>query len=550
MRSVHGSGSAAVRGLSAERSSSQKALQQLREQCQDLKSTANALSEENLKMRTRVLALDRELQRRQRLLKQLAAANDAGIAVSVDLIEKLREERNMIPAFKKKASDLQAQIGKKDQEIREIKRDPCFTRIIELQVEYATWQHELQRLEGLLQEPSEAASEAARSEIEAHERRALRLADQLDAAEEQRLKAIADLADVELTHSSLLQSYNESEAELLREQQDTQDLAEQFRSMLQERRTAENLQAEVEAMALSLQRCNEDIREEEVARAAAAERAALEQAPTSILRVGSEPGPEAAVQLRALGRFAAQLSGQGSLIRALLLQDQDKDGLITDVELGVALSEVGYGVSQDELQALSSQLPKELAPLRGEEQLLRQLSLLLLADAATPGCTAPTELPPLRSLRVGCLRACVGHEEFQERLRAVAAPSQARAFFFDFLQLPQQDAEAWMRCWSGSGSADLLLRLPLSEVAPSQGDFYSWYARCVAAAARCQELQESLCVWNADMQLTEDQFKMVATDILPSLSAEDIDELILYAASLKEPGIVDGTRVFALRDQL
>merc|ERR1712141_548001 len=101
-------------------------------------------------MGTRLMALERELRKRERLLEQMSEFNKVGQGISMDIIEKLREERNMLPNYRRKEQELRAKIAEKDAEIWKLKHDPQFTRIMEMQVEYASWQHEVKRLTSLL----------------------------------------------------------------------------------------------------------------------------------------------------------------------------------------------------------------------------------------------------------------------------------------------------------------------------------------------------------------------------------------------------------------
>ncbi|CAE8595796.1 unnamed protein product, partial [Polarella glacialis] len=146
----------------------------LQQECTELKLAANTTSKDTMRMRTRYMVLERELQKRERQLRSLITLSQNGGGLSMDLIERLREERNMLPLFQRKIKDLHGQIEERDVEIKRIKRDPQFTRIIELQVEYASWQHETRRLESLLQEPHSGAATSKR-EVEVHSQRVAKL---------------------------------------------------------------------------------------------------------------------------------------------------------------------------------------------------------------------------------------------------------------------------------------------------------------------------------------------------------------------------------------
>ncbi|CAE6962111.1 unnamed protein product [Symbiodinium sp. CCMP2592] len=62
------------------------------------------------------MALDKELNKRERLLQTMVKLNQAGMGLSLEMIEKLREERNMLPLYRRKAQDLQQQIDEREKD--------------------------------------------------------------------------------------------------------------------------------------------------------------------------------------------------------------------------------------------------------------------------------------------------------------------------------------------------------------------------------------------------------------------------------------------------
>jgi len=296
----------------------------LQNACMELKTSANAIESENTKARTRLMAMERELQKRDRLLRQLMMLNKAGHGIGMDLVEKLREERNMLPIYKRRAQTLQTQIQEKDAEIKNLKRDPTFTRVIELQVEYASWTHETKRIEGLLLEPSVELNDAARREVEVHERRAENLEADLDKAEERRKELEAELVDVEADHASWLQQYKDKEKELKNQQDDTRDMAINFKQMLEERKQVEKLQNEIESMSLTKKKYEEEIKAVRSENSAATPASTRSAATTSLGRraiskeaMHSAPPapitPAVASSLYAVRAAAALRSGSESL---------------------------------------------------------------------------------------------------------------------------------------------------------------------------------------------------------------------------------------------
>lgn len=516
-------------------------------------------------MRTQLQALERELQKRERLLGQLAALSRSGTGIGMDIIEKLREERNMMPIYKKKAADLRALVDEKDSDIRNLKRDPQFTRIIELQVEYASWQHETKRLESLLAEPSEEVNDAAKQEIQVHERRVQKLEDELDDVEDKQTKAEREFEEMETEHATCLQRYNEREDELAEQQQLTHDLAISFKDLLQKRKHAEQLQNEMEEMALNKRRYAEEIEiaESQLEKAAAREALSLGRTAVSATTLRGEPLPgtsaAAAASLWALRRSASSRSGPGSLLAQLLAQDTDSDGLLDVRQLEKALAAQGlHPLSPGETAALVEQLPPSMAPVtEAGERRIRWLDLLVVLDrlggAASPAPASmarPDALPDLLLLRAACLQKEVGREELQRRLLAAATPAQARALFEGLLGAGEA-AEAWLACWEAFGPAGLALRLPFGKVAPTQAALGAWLCRCVAAAsAERNEIARSFAVWRDDMKLDQTQFHMVCNTIFAlELSEDDVDDLALYLGCTGPEGVVDAAAVLELANR-
>lgn len=522
----------------------------------ELKRTANSLREENLKTRTRLRVLERDLQRRERLLRQLALTKKAGTCVDMDIIEKLREERNMLPIVRKKAQELHLQVDAKDEEIRELKRDPQFTRIIELQVDYATWQHEAKRLASLLQEAAPESNNVARREIEVHEQRAEKLQKDLSAAGERRKKVALDLQEMEVDHADWLKQYHGKEKELQGQQELTRELAISFKKVLQERKQLEQLQDEIEEMNLSKRRYEDELNSggnapaspQGAASPARGASAALGRASVSqAARSGLPPqqGSRARVLLSAIGRAAASRSGDASLFAEFLRRDTDSDGFLSMGELAQALAAFGLSsFSQQDLTALLDLCPRGDGAQPAQ---VRWLDLLMFIDRSV-AAVRPPALPPVAPLRAACLRSELAVEEFQRRLCATATREQAEAFFAG-LGLESSVTAAWLALWDAHGPDGLLLRLPMGDIAIRKADFDSWFARCVDAVRKHKkDLLDSLTVWREDMMLEPDQFDTICLDVLGlQLSQDDIRDLALFISG-GGGGHIDGGALLRIQE--
>merc|ERR1719161_2151330 len=164
-----------------------------------MKHQGNILNMQNTHLKTRLMTIDKELTKRERLLKQLVLANKSNQGVGADLVLKMREERNLLPIFKQRVKDLQRELQERDASIRDKKRNPQFTRILELEIELASWQHEVQRLDSLMQDPTEE-NPLAEAEVDIHKGRCDKLKMEIEKLEKQKETLCSEVADLEAVH--------------------------------------------------------------------------------------------------------------------------------------------------------------------------------------------------------------------------------------------------------------------------------------------------------------------------------------------------------------
>lgn len=540
-----------------------RALGALQRQCTDLKCAANTITEDTIKTKTRLMALERELQKRDRLLRQMALLQKAGQGINMDIIEKLREERHMLPIYRRRAQELQVQIEEKDQEIKSLKRDQHFTRIIELQVEYASWQHEAKRLDSLIQEPNPNVNPAAKREAEVQSERVQKLEAQLQAVEDRRANLADELAELETDHAAWMQTYQEREQELSRQQDLTREVAISFKKLLQDRKQAEQLQDELEEMALNKKHVEEDLAKAEISRQ---EELQAYQPPgryhvTEAFLLAEQPpctaSPSSA--LWSLRRAGADCVGDDSLFARCMEHDQDADGLLTMPELVATLRAwQGCRSNPDEAAAV---LKEHYFAIRGVSDStasprswdrIRWLDMLVMLDRLTPPPegeeTVRPDLPELRPLRAACIRSGMSSEALQTRLLELKAEEQARAFFTN-MGLDRRSVPLWVAAWQSLGTYGLVQLLPLSEASRSEISLKAWKCRCAdAVRSHKKELAESFTVWRPDMLLTEAQFQMVCNDVMGiELLDADIDDLaLLVGAGFGTGETVQGSQVLQL----
>lgn len=533
----------------------ERVIQALQAQCLELKCAANTANEENMKMRTRMKAVERELQKRDRVLRQLAQLNKAGQGVGMDLIEKLREERNMLPVYRKKAQDVQALIDDKETKIKELKRNPQFTKIIELQVEFASWQHEVMRLDNLLREPSSDVNDAAKREIEIHEQRANKLENNLAAAEAARANVLDELSRTEADHKKWTQEYNECETRLAEQQDITRKSAMDLKELLQQRKEKEQLQDELEALELDKQRYEEELSQLDPGML---EEEQTECSPRCSVSWAALHGPlrqpssDSLTRLRAFHRAAEQRSGQDALFWHLLAQDQDSDGLVSKAELSQGLCAAGCPFPPDEVVALLlDHLPQHDSD-NGPR--VHWLDVVIILERLWKLLKPPLShaiLPDLRPLRSACFQKSVSSESLHQQISNICTPAQAEKVFHE-IGLNDEQVERWVHMWQVHGSLGLLLRLPMSEAAQSESARQAWLCRCSdAIRIHKNEIMEAFTVWRPDMQLTEKQCVLVCNDLLGvELSEEDVDDLVLFAGGGSGgEGEVDGAMILRLAER-
>lgn len=498
----------------------EKRLDDLQKQCTELKCLINSTSEENLRNRTRLMTLDKELNKRERLLQTMLKLNHAGLGLQPEIVEKLREERNiMLPLYRKKAQDLQQQILERENDHKAMKRDVLFTRIIELQVEFVSWKQEAIRLDAMMAEEEDVV----KKEIAVHEKRIQDLKQELKAVKDQQERIQGELEDEKAWHESSREQCEEKEEELRREQTLTREVAIQYKGLIQERKQAEKLQMEIEEMELDRKKDEEELEALQAGLStgplSARDRFTVTGAALSALPVMDEPG------LTLLRRWYSRQSFE--LFQFLLLADGDQDGLLSLSELAEAMvNSHGCPLEPSEAGRLLFRLASRVSD---DPEKIRWLDLLVLLERLGP-CPCNEKLPELQGLRGACLRRGLCSEELLRQLQAIDSKSQAEALFGgSALALPPQESAAWVEAWQKFGSERLSSLLPMDETTRSEEAMAAWLSRVkVAAQKNREELQMAFQVWRSDMLLTPDQFKMVCGDVLGrDLSHEDIEDLLL-----------------------
>lgn len=535
---------------------SQKVLRTLKAQCEELKQASNALSEENMKIKTRLLSMEHEFTRRDRLLKLVASNEKDGKGITQDVLEKLGDERNMIPILRRKEQDLRRQIEAKEEDVQKLKRHKDFTRIVELQVENTSWTRELLRLDSLLQNPSLEGNPVARAEVEVHKARVEKLEAQLRNAEERSQSAKETLCEAQDAFEGKRDALLEQRAGLrkLEEESESQD-----REL--ERLQKEQVQIETDKRAIlelrqRAQGLNQELEELQDKGRSLAETpqfgpCAVTEAALSSPQPHCEP--EDSANLWALRRAClAPCDGQAPLLAQLLEADSDGDGVLDAHELTQALRLCRLPVPSEEAARLLDEcLPSVPGAVRGSVRVLDLLvGLHRLGGrlfAAPPALPAP--LPELRLLRSACLKSSTGDEELRRRLLAVGDRAQAEELFAS-LGLPEPCQSLWIQAWLRHGTPGLLARLPLSEAAPSDEDRLAWMARYQEAVSRHRsELEQGFEYVRAnpqsqDLVITEEDFLMVCRDTFRGLLSEaDLDDLVLLASCEGLPSLVNGAAI-------
>lgn len=554
-----------------------KALDELKEQCRDLKAAANSIAKETMIVRTRCRAMEPELQKREKMLRSMISSHQMGTGLSMETIEKLREERNLLPIFNRKVQSIQQEIHERERDIQRLKQDLRFTKIIELQVEYVTWKHESRRLDALLRPDlvdGEGNTRAASVDCEVHEGQVEKLKAELASQEKLRAKIQEELADIEVDHKTLKSDCDKKEDKLRGQKDMTREVAMDLKDLLQDLRKAEQLQSEIETMALTRRKHEQELRaiadgEKQSTPAALAQQMNPSYCLVSAAAMhGGNPVPKATpTRILSLRRAAARCDdgAQCSLFEQLRLHDKDCDGLLDHAELHAAIS------SWDDCPMEPAEAASILLGFLDEDMRQSPVSWLdliaslercdnSLASNASP-TSSPSKklqvaelhmLPPIWPLRAACLRLGVSQEELEERLQSLTSANDAQNLF-QGLGLSPAAAASWLESWQLLGSNRLLLQLPLNEAAPQADAYLAWSARCIDAVQKCRkELEESFKVWRADSSMSATQFCMVTSEVCGlHLSLDDIQDLALYAGGdpSSERESVDGLRVLSISNR-
>jgi len=510
--------------------------QALTQQCQDMKHQGNILNMQNTHLKTRLMTIDKELTKRERLLKQLVLANKSNQGIGADLVLKMREERNLLPIFKQRVKDLQRELQERDASIRDKKRNPQFTRILELEIELATWHHEVQRLDNLMQNPTQE-NPLATAEVDVHKQRCEQLTQELARLEKQFQTLSDEVGDLESTHEAALKEYQTQEQSLSEKQDETRKLAVAFKELLEKRRKADVLSCEMEEISAEKAKYEHDI---ETLKPAVQPGSGDDRCKVSGHAMRPKKGTIPHIQLWVRLRQAGAAHPDG-LFRILLNHDGDGDGILSMTEFSRAVGALGVSASAEELEAAVTVIFKSRS--------LRLLDFLVFLDyigtdfAVVPGESQLQQhlMPEVRGLRVACLQQGLSPQDFQNIVANISARREAEEFFVRRLNLGSD----WVVAWEQLGSCGLLLRIPVSEVAMTESQRNAWWARCVIAVRNNRmELSDGFLIWDESGRMTEEQFKSICGDVL----GKDLSELdvVFFGAFAAEGGFISGQRVLSL----
>lgn len=494
-------------------------------------------------MRTRYMTIERELQKRDRLLRSLVQLRQSNSGLGIDMVDKLREERNLLPLYRRKVQEIQEQIEERDVDMKQMKRNLQFTHILELQMELASWQHEARRLSSLCLEPSLDSNVTAQKEVDVHLQRVSQLEVDLQNAEQKRSTLQQELADVEADHTSAESIFKEQEQELIKQQDLTRELAVAFKQLLQARKQAEVLQEEIYFLDVSKQRHEQEVvslkerinRVHDVIARQSSSLLAFEKGgclpiSKSVLYATLLPNlPVGTAERLGCLRHASNYSFESvSLFTHLQKLESARTGVLarSSFEAGLQSWPNCPLAVEEATDSLIS-----IMPVPAESIAWLDVLVALECFGSSSSSSAPN-LPEIRSLRTSCLRKHVGTEKLKDHLLALKSFHQAEHFFGSgCLHLPEPEFTKWMRAWQSLGSQILLLHLPLSAATLSAAAMEAWYTRCFdSVRSHRRELVESFTVWRNDMMLTEEQFQMVCLDVLGAdLTDEDIADLGLMA---------------------
>lgn len=483
------------------------------------------------------MGVDKELGKRERLLKHLVLVNKSNQGVGMDLVLKLREERNLLPIFKQRVKDLQRELQERDASIRDKKRNPQFTRILELEIELASWQHEIQRLDSLMQDPT-ADNPAALAEVEIHEKRCQIYNEEIGGLQKQLQNLSSEVAELESVHDTALEEYRGKEQELSLKQDETRKLALAFKELLDQRKRADALEAEMEEIAEEKAKYEQEIDSlKPPTQSTSTDARCKVSSQVKRPKKGKIPNIQLWTRLRKVS--AAHPDG---LFRVLQSQDSDSDGFLSMSEFAAALRSFEISVAPRELEAA-------VASIFPDSRSLFWLDLLVFLDllgsdvAPAPG-QSPMQLqlvPDIRELRIACLQQNLAPDDLQSALANITSRIQAEEFFASRLCLRSD----WVNAWEELGSSGLLLQIPISEVAMSESQRNAWWTRCATAVRNNRvELSDGFLIWDESGKMTEEQFQSICLDVLgKDLSNSDVAFLGAFAW---EGGCISGQRVLSL----
>ncbi|CAD7963124.1 unnamed protein product [Amoebophrya sp. A120] len=479
----------------------------LTEQLQSAKKDTHLTKQKHMKLAARQKQMERQVQRREKALFEVTKANRNNVPVPVNLLEHLSQANtNAIPLYKRKRQELEDVLREKDSKIAELKKEPLFTKIVELEAILSCYQNEFHRLQQAYQQSLGGSSagggsssssskqgsggEIARQEIAVLQGMLQSKNMEMDALVRKKAKHVDEVAEQESEYQLFLEEYKRVEQQLQEKHAEVRMVYERFKARLEEVKKKEQLRKELEKLEEKAQeqeavlkkidhnlsnlhkvhnRLSSDVFQKSAGlpdnlknllyrlrvRAQAVEMLA---GCSAAISGGADSSPEDEGK-----RGPPPLPGSQTIAQLMREADTDHDGRLSHSEIFSVFQKVGVNVAPEDVSLLVQHFSGR-APAR-------ILDLLALAGLQkTPMGTKPDEPAPedaaltdindvdVEDLRMSLKRNGVSYVTFREKLCGFTAFEEFQQFLSQILKSSRAIGK-WLKVWELFGAGMILLRV-------------------------------------------------------------------------------------------
>ncbi|CAD7943563.1 unnamed protein product [Amoebophrya sp. A25] len=446
----------------------------LQDQLLEIKKETHALKQKQMKLAARQKLAERQLGRRDKSMKQVADSASANAPVPVGLLENLKQlNHNGVGLYKRKRAELESHLQEKDARIAELKKEPLFTKIVELEAILTCYQNEFTRLQRLQRDSQGHLSDAGQEEIEVLKKMVTSKNAEVDALIKRKTRQAAELEEAETDYAAFMEEYKTVEDGLNGKHAEVKKVYDRFKKLLEDVKRKEQMRKDLEQVEEDVQACDAQLVKAEVGLAHHAsvanriDRAVVSECTGSAQSSSETEGAEKSGGLSLSGpaknllhrmKRRSQARGREDPTKESMLQlfqeaDADRDGQLSNGELLTVLEKMGVNVTAEDVSGLMRAFGNRLP---------QYLDILILASAqpASDGdvhlLSSLTDVD-VEDLRMGLKRAGISYVTFRDKLLTAKTYSELATFLGQVISPPA--VAKWSQVNELFGAGMILMRV-------------------------------------------------------------------------------------------